>query len=193
MKTKTYLETFFLAIASFISFTTFAQLDTVLVTAQKRTELLQKVPLAVSSLSSKQVEAYRIWNIKDISGIIPNVYSADPGDGRDVNAIRGIATTSYDPSTAVYIDGVNQFNLDTYIPNLYDVERIEILRGPQGSLYGRNAMGGVINIITKQPNNYTSGSAELNWGNYGQKRLNLNIKTPILKDKLFNSNNLQVR
>ena len=162
-----------------------AQLDTVLVTAQKRTELLQKVPLAVSSLSSKQVEAYRIWNIKDISGIIPNVYSADPGDGRDVTAIRGIATTSYDPSTVVYIDGVNQFNLDTYIPNLFDVERIEILRGPQGSLYGRNAMGGVINIITKQPNNYTSGSAELNWGNYGQKRLNLNIKTPILKDKLL--------
>ena len=168
-----------------ISIKAFAQLDTVLVTAQKRTELLQKVPLAVSSLSSKQVEAYRIWNIKDISGIIPNVYSADPGDGRDVTAIRGIVTTSYDPSTAVYIDGVNQFNLDTYIPNLYDVERIEILRGPQGSLYGRNAMGGVINIITKQPNNYTSGSAELNWGNYGQKRLNLNIKTPILKDKLL--------
>ncbi len=162
-----------------------AQLDTVLVTAQKKTELLQKVPLAVSSFNSKQINAYRIWNIKDISGIIPNVYSADPGDGRDVTAIRGIATTSYDPSTAVYIDGVNQFNLDTYIPNLFDVERIEILRGPQGSLYGRNAMGGVINIITKQPTNNTSGSAELNWGNYGQKRMNLNIKTPIIKDKLF--------
>ncbi|MFZ9473245.1 MAG: TonB-dependent receptor, partial [Sediminibacterium sp.] len=153
--------------------------------AQKKTELLQKVPLAVSSFNSKQINAYRIWNIKDISGIIPNVYSADPGDGRDVTAIRGIATTSYDPSTAVYIDGVNQFNLDTYIPNLFDVERIEILRGPQGSLYGRNAMGGVINIITKQPTNNTSGSAELNWGNYGQKRMNLNIKTPIIKDKLF--------
>ncbi len=162
-----------------------AQLDTVLVTAQKKTELLQKVPLAVSSFNSKQINAYRIWNIKDISGVIPNVYSADPGDGRDVTAIRGIATTSYDPSTAVYIDGVNQFNLDTYIPNLFDVERIEILRGPQGSLYGRNAMGGVINIITKQPTNNTSGSAELNWGNYGQKRMNLNIKTPIIKDKLF--------
>ncbi len=162
-----------------------AQLDTVLVTAQKKTELLQKVPLAVSTFNSKQINAYRIWNIKDISGAIPNVYSADPGDGRDVTAIRGIATTSYDPSTAVYIDGVNQFNLDTYIPNLFDVERIEILRGPQGSLYGRNAMGGVINIITKQPTNNTSGSAELNWGNYGQKRMNLNIKTPIIKDKLF--------
>jgi iron complex outermembrane receptor protein len=185
MKTKAYLETFFFAIASCISFPIFAQLDTVLVTAQKRTELLQKAPIAVSTFNSNQVNAYRIWNTKDISGIIPNVYSADPGDGRDVTAIRGIATTSYDPSTAVYIDGVNQFNLDTYLPNLFDVERIEVLRGPQGSLYGRNAMGGVINIITKQPTNYSSGSAELSLGNYGQKRMNLNIKTPIIKDKLF--------
>ncbi len=185
MKIKAFLKTFLLISSSIISISALAQLDTVLVTAQKKTELLQKVPLAVSTFNSKQINAYRIWNIKDISGAIPNVYSADPGDGRDVTAIRGIATTSYDPSTAVYIDGVNQFNLDTYIPNLFDVERIEILRGPQGSLYGRNAMGGVINIITKQPTNNTSGSAELNWGNYGQKRMNLNIKTPIIKDKLF--------
>mgnify|MGYP000491046041 FL=1 len=185
MRKKPFLKTFLLISTSIISISALAQLDTVLVTAQKKTELLQKVPLAVSSFNSKQINAYRIWNIKDISGIIPNVYSADPGDGRDVTGIRGIATTSYDPSTAVYIDGVNQFNLDTYIPNLFDVERIEILRGPQGSLYGRNAMGGVINIITKQPTNNTSGSAELNWGNYGQKRMNLNIKTPIIKDKLF--------
>jgi iron complex outermembrane recepter protein len=185
MRKKPFLKTFILFSSSIISISALAQLDTVLVAAQKKTELLQKVPLAVSTFNSKQINAYRIWNIKDISGIIPNVYSADPGDGRDVTAIRGIATTSYDPSTAVYIDGVNQFNLDTYIPNLFDVERIEILRGPQGSLYGRNAMGGVINIITKQPTNNTSGSAELNWGNYGQKRMNLNIKTPIIKDKLF--------
>ncbi|MFN5987508.1 MAG: TonB-dependent receptor plug domain-containing protein, partial [Chitinophagaceae bacterium] len=161
MKTKVYLRTLFITISSFIYLPIFAQLDTIIVTAQKRTELLQKVPIAVSSFNSNQVSAYRIWNTKDISGIIPTVYSADPGDGRDVTAIRGIATTSYDPSTAVYIDGINQFNLDSYIPNLFDLERIEILRGPQGSLYGRNAMGGVINIITKQPTNYSSGSAEL--------------------------------
>ena len=185
MKTKAFLGTIFIAISSFIYLPIFAQLDTVIVTAQKRTELLQKAPIAVSTFNSNQISAYRIWNTKDISGIIPNVYSADPGDGRDVTAIRGIATTSYDPSTAVYIDGVNQFNLDSYIPNLFDVERIEILRGPQGSLYGRNAMGGVINIITKQPTNYSSGSAELSVGNYGQKRMNLNIKTPVIKDKLF--------
>ena len=185
MTKQAFSKTFIVFFLSTISIQVFAQLDTVKVTAQKRIELLQKAPIAVSNLNSQQITAFRVWNIKDMSGIIPNIYSADPGDGRDVTAIRGIATTSYDPTTAVYIDGVNQFNLDTYIPNLFDIDRIEILRGPQGSLYGRNAMGGVINIITKQPTNLTNGSAELTWGNYGQKRINANIRTALIKDKLF--------
>jgi iron complex outermembrane receptor protein len=87
MKTKAFLGTIFIAISSFIYLPIFAQLDTVIVTAQKRTELLQKAPIAVSTFNSNQISAYRIWNTKDISGIIPNVYSADPGDGRDVTAI----------------------------------------------------------------------------------------------------------
>lgn len=160
-------------------------LEDVIVTAQKRAEKLHNVPFAISSLNAKQIEDYRIRNIKELTSIIPNLYSADPGDARDVTSIRGIATTSYDPATAVYIDGVNQFGLDTYIPSLFDVERIEVLRGPQGTLYGRNAMAGVINIITKQPSNSSSGSASFSMGNYAQNRLNLNIKTPIIKNKLF--------
>src|SRR5690606_28633658 len=75
--------------------------------------------------------------------------------------------------------------LDTYIPYLQDVERIEVLRGPQGTLYGRNAMAGVINIVTRQPTNRTSGVVELNAGNYGQQRYLLSIRTPLVKDKLF--------
>ncbi|MBI3717685.1 MAG: TonB-dependent receptor [Sphingobacteriales bacterium] len=161
------------------------QLDEVIVSAQKREEVLQKLPLSVTALGSKQVEEYRLWDIKEITGIVPNLYSADPGDKRNVTSIRGIATTSYDPTVAVYVDGVNQFNLDTYIGSLFEVERIEVLRGPQGTLYGRNAMGGVINIITKQPTNLTSGFAELNIGNLGQQRYSLGIKTPLVKNKLF--------
>ena len=116
-------------------------METVYLTAQKRTEQLQKIPFAISAFSASQTEIFQLWNIRDLSGLTPNLYSAEPGDGREVSAIRGIATTSYDPATAIYIDGVNQFNLDTYIPVLFDIERIEILRGPQGALYGRNAMG----------------------------------------------------
>jgi iron complex outermembrane receptor protein len=161
------------------------QLDEVVVTAEKKEELLQKIPASITSLNAKQINAFGLWNTKEITGIIPNLYSADPGDARDVTSVRGIATSSYDPTVATYIDGVNQFSLDTYIPNLFDIERIEILRGPQGTLYGRNAMGGVINIITKQPNNTSSGFADISVGNYNQQRITAGIKTPLIKDKLF--------
>jgi iron complex outermembrane receptor protein len=161
------------------------QLDEVIVTAQKREEEVQQVPISISTLSAKEVQAYRIQNLKDITAIVPNLYSAGPGDNRNVTGIRGIATTSYDPAVVTYIDGVNQFSLDTYIPQLFDVERIEVLRGPQGTLYGRNALGGVINVITKQPTNETSGFAGLEFGNYGEQRYSLGLRAPLIKDKLF--------
>jgi iron complex outermembrane receptor protein len=161
------------------------QLDEVIVKAQKMQEPLQQIPLSVTSLSSQQVEDYRLWNLKDLTGIIPNLYSSNPGDNRNIISLRGIATTSYDPTVATYIDGVNQFGLDTYIPQLFDIEQIEVLRGPQGTLYGRNAMGGVINITTKQPLNKTDGFAEINAGNYGQQRYSLGLRIPLVRDKLF--------
>jgi iron complex outermembrane receptor protein len=160
-------------------------LDEILVTAEKKEALLQKIPASITALNSKQINAFGLWNTKEITGIIPNLYSADPGDARDVNSVRGITTSSYDPAVATYIDGVNQFSLDTYIPTLFDVERIEVLRGPQGTLYGRNAMAGVINIISKQPNNKTSGFADISIGNYKQQRITAGFKTPFIKDKLF--------
>lgn len=164
---------------------TLIQLEDVIITSQKKEERLQKVPISITSFNSSEIEKYKFWNNKDISGYVPNLYSADPGDNRDVVSIRGITTTSYDPAIATYIDGVSQFNLDTYIATLNDIERIEILRGPQGSLYGRNAMGGVIHIITKQPTNKTIGTAEVNIGNFGIKRYNAAIKTPLVKDRIF--------
>jgi iron complex outermembrane receptor protein len=161
------------------------QLDEVVVSAQKREEILQRLPLSVTALTAKQVQDYRLWDIKEITGIVPSLYSSDPGDKRNVTSIRGIATTSYDPAVATYIDGVNQFSLDTYISPLFDVERIEVLRGPQGSLYGRNAMGGVINIITRQPTNQVTGFAEMTLGDHGRQRYTAGFKLPLVKDKLF--------
>lgn len=160
-------------------------LDEVVVSAQKKEEALQKAALTVSALSARKVRDYRIWQANEITAIIPNLYSGNSGDDRNVTSIRGITTTSYDPAVATYIDGVNQFGLDTYIANLFDVERIEVLRGPQGTLYGRNAMGGVINIITRQPGNTTSGFAEVNIGNYNQQRYTAGFRTPVVKDKLY--------
>lgn len=161
------------------------RLSEIVVTAQKKEELLQKVPLSVTALSSKAVQDYRLWNAEDITAISPNLYSAEPGDKRNVSSLRGITSSSYDPAVTTYVDGVNQFNLDTYGNTLFDVERIEVLRGPQGTLYGRNSMGGVINIITKQPGAKTSGFAEASVGNHGQQRYTAGVRVPVVKDKLF--------
>lgn len=161
------------------------RLDEVVVTAQKREEEVQSVPISISTLSARQIQDYKVWNLKDITAIVPNLYSANPGDGRNVTGIRGIATTSYDPAVTTYIDGVSQFSLDTYIPQLFDVDRVEVLRGPQGTLYGRNAMGGVVNVITKQPTNAFSGFVEANAGNYGQWRYSIGLTGSLIKDKLF--------
>lgn len=125
------------------------------------------------------VQQSQIQNVNDLAVISPNLYASDPGDRRTVTSKRGIVTTSYDPAVAVYIDGVNQFNLDTYITQLFDIERIEVLRGPQGALYGRNAMGGAINIITRQPDRETSLFGEVTIANYNRKRLMAGIRTPI--------------
>jgi iron complex outermembrane recepter protein len=160
-------------------------LDEVIVSAQKREEMLQQLPFSISAFSARKVEDYRLWDTKSISGIVPGLYSSNPGEDRNVTSIRGITSTSYDPAVATYIDGINQFNLDTYIPQLFDVERIEVLRGPQGTLYGRNAMGGVINIITKKPGNVATGFASVSVGNYNRQRYNIGVRGPVIKDKLF--------
>lgn len=161
------------------------QLDAVIVTAEKKEENLQRVPFAISALNAKNVQEYGLQDLSALSAIIPNLYSNNPGDGRNVTAIRGIVSSSYDPSVTTYIDGVNQFTLDTYIPQLFDVASIEVLRGPQGTLYGRNAMGGVINILTQQPGNRTDAFAEASVGNYGAQRYTAGIRTPLIANRLF--------
>ena len=167
--------------------TIYTQLSEVLVTAQKKEEIVNQLPISITAFNSKQIENLRLRNIDEISIIVPNLYSSNPGDKRNVTSIRGITTTSYDPAIATYIDGVNQFSLDSYISTLYDVERIEVLRGPQGTLYGRNAMGGVINIITKQPTDNGNSFMEVSYGNYSSQRYVAGLKAPLIKKKLFTS------
>ena len=161
------------------------QLDAVVVTAQKSESNIQTVPISITALSSRDIEAYRLWASKDLKGIVSNMYAADPGDGRNVISIRGITSTSYDPAVVTYIDGVPQFTLNTYIPQLFEVDHIEVLKGPQGTLYGRNALGGVVNIVTKKPTDQGQASLELSVGNHGMQRYTFQLAAPLVKGKLF--------
>jgi len=140
---------------------------------------------SVTAFTARDIRASRLWSLQDISALVPGLYSAHPGDGRNVTTIRGIGTTSYDPAIVTYVDGVSQFNLDTYIPQLIDAERIEVLRGPQGTLFGRNAMGGVIQVKTRQPGNRTRLGLEIHVGNFGLRRSTGTLKAPLVKDRLY--------
>ena len=163
------------------------QLDEVVVSSDKIETRLQQTPVAVSSLSGQKLNDYRAWNIADLTALAPSLIVMEHGNSSGSNFIniRGTMGFTNEQSVATYVDGVYQFDFYSAPINFNNIERIEILRGPQGTLYGRNAFSGVVNIITKKPTNTTTGFATIDAGNYGQQRYTVGLNTPIVKDKLF--------
>lgn len=156
------------------------------VTANKREEDILKVATAITSLSAKKIEDNRIWSLGDLAAIVPNYAYQELGVAyQQIQSIRGIQAFSENPAVATYVDDVNNLDILANGSMFTDIERIEVLRGPQGTLFGRNAMGGVVNIITKKPTNKTSSFIEAGAGNLGLQRYSAGVKTPIVKDKLF--------
>ncbi|MEM1134597.1 MAG: TonB-dependent receptor [Bacteroidota bacterium] len=161
-------------------------LNEVVVTAQKNEQTIIETPLAITSLSAKKIQDTRTWNLSGLTALVPNYLYQELGVGfQQIQSIRGVQVFSENLAVATYIDGVNQLDILANGFQLTDVERIEVLRGPQGTLFGRNALGGVVNIITKEPTNETKGFAEIGVGNLGLQRHSLSVKTPIIKEKLF--------
>lgn len=161
-------------------------LGEVVVTAQKTEQNLLNIPVAVTSLSAKKVEDARVWELANLTAIVPNYLYSELGVAfQQIQSIRGVQVFSENPAVATYIDDVNALDILGGGFQMADIERVEVLRGPQGTLFGRNAMGGVVNIITKKPTNRTSSFAELSVGNLGLQRYNVGFKTPLVKDKLF--------
>lgn len=162
------------------------QLEPISVTANKREESIVKVNTSITSLSAKKLEDTRTWGLSGLSGLVPNYNYQELGvTFQQIQVIRGIQVFSENPAVSTYIDDVNNLDILANGFAFTDIERIEVLRGPQGTLYGRNAMGGVINIITRKPTNTTNGFAETSFGNLGLQRYSAGFKTPIIKDKLF--------
>lgn len=161
-------------------------LGEVVVTANKREEDILKVATSITSLSAQKVEQTRTVGLANLTALVPNYLYQELGVGfQQVQAIRGIQVFSENPAVATYIDDVNNLDILANGMMLTDIERIEVLRGPQGTLFGRNAIGGVVNIITKKPSNRTEGFAEVGMGNLSLQRHAAGFKTPIIKDKLF--------
>ncbi len=161
-------------------------LDTVTVTAQKTEENVQDVPIGISVFSDIDMEDKEIHTIGDISYYIPNFHFND-FDVASATTIRGISAEPATMSSAValYVDGVPLTNSLGFNILLEDIERIEVLRGPQGTLYGKNAEAGVINVITKQPDNTFTGKLGATIGEDNRQEAILHLKTPIIQDKLY--------
>jgi iron complex outermembrane receptor protein len=159
-------------------------LQEIVVTAQKREQNVQDVPIAVTALNSATLEVNRVSNVTDLSGLAPGVTVVTSAGGSQIPAfsIRGV--TSYgvvpgsDKEVSIYLDGVYISSSHGSIFNLPDAQSIEVLRGPQGTLFGRNATAGAISITTRDPNGKLGAEADLTIGNYGQRRERITFNTP---------------
>ena len=163
------------------------QLEDVVVSSEKREENLQKTPIAVTVLNAQQLSNYRVWDVRDLNALVPDLFVIEHAGSTGANFVnvRGIMGFTPEQSVATYVDGVYQFDYWSAPSPYNNIERVEVLRGPQGTLYGRNSLAGVINVITKKPTDTTTGQVELNVGNYGLQRYSAAISTPIIKSKLF--------
>lgn len=168
-----------------------ATLEEVLVTARKREESLQQVPMAVSAFSSSQLRDAQVDNIVDLERMTPNVTLTETGGlvGGSLSVfIRGIGQDpGFGQGVGIYLDDVYLNRTTGALLELYDVERVEILKGPQGNLYGRNTIGGAIKYITKQPSDQFEADVEVKAGDYDLVKVSANVSGPLIDDTLFGS------
>jgi len=162
-----------------------AALEEIVVTAQKREQNLQDVPISISAVSSQDLARRNISDLTDLRGQVPglSIGGSAGANASNVFAIRGVPglvqAIGSGQATAVYLDGVYLSRPDAAVFSLDDVERIEVLRGPQGTLYGRNATAGAINIITRDPGSELRGGLDLTYGNYDTFRARGSLSGPL--------------
>lgn len=166
-------------------------LEEIVVISQKRGEAenLQTVPISVAAITGAALAERQINNISGLANSIPNVQINRFSNSADsaVFTIRGVGVNDADPyvgtTVSVVVDGVVVGVNTAALLSLFDIERVEILRGPQGTLFGANTTGGVINVVTKQPTGELGGEAQLVYGNYDRINANFALNFPVT-DKL---------
>lgn len=161
----------------------------IVVTANKRSERLQDVPIAISALADKDVQNRHITSALDLNNIVPGLrLTTSDAAANPKIFIRGVGLSDFNPGSAsgvgIYVDGVYVGSPLAQLAGFYDIDRIEVLRGPQGTLYGRNTTGGAINVITKRPTWKYTGDASVDYGEYSSVTLNAGVGGPIIADKL---------
>jgi iron complex outermembrane receptor protein len=159
-------------------------LEEIIVTAQKREQKLQEVPIAVSVVSGSQVEAVGGFNVESLKQLVPSLNIRKTNTQLNQSLfLRGVGTINFaiaaQPSVAFVLDGVVLSSAGEAFGDMYDVERVEVLRGPQGTLFGKNASAGVVNVVSKRPGDELGGYVDLGWYEDNEMRLKAALDAPI--------------
>ncbi len=166
-----------------------AILEEITVTAERVSSSLQTTPIAISAFTPQGLETRQITNVLQAAAAIPGVMITPTTGGSNSARIhmRGAGQENggilYDPAVGVYIDNVYMPRINGQFFDLFDIDRLEVLRGPQGTLYGRNTNGGAIKIVTKRPSMELEANAEIGYGSYELTSAKLFMSGPIVKDK----------
>jgi iron complex outermembrane receptor protein len=161
------------------------------VTSRRREEALQEIPIAVSVIAGDQLEDIAASTVRELEGYVPNlsIYQGRNQSTTLTAFIRGVGQADplwgVDPGVGLYIDDVYIARAQGALLDVYDVERVEVLRGPQGTLYGKNTIGGAIKYVTRPLSNTPEGRITWNPGTFGTQEFRANISGPIVKDKLL--------
>src|SRR5271167_1524003 len=166
-------------------------LTEVVVTARRFTENLQDVPLAVTAISASTLQVQDVTNLQDLNSFVPNMkIAADRATSSTINAyIRGVGQADplwgNEPGVGVYVDDVYLARPQAALLDVIDVQDIEILRGPQGTLYGKNTIAGAIKYVTRDIDGPATLTASVTGGNFGEHDEKLNFSTPVIDDHVY--------
>src|SRR5882757_7885970 len=157
------------------------QLEEVVVSARRRDESFQNVPITVNVFTAQQIQSAGIENPRDFVAMVPNMTLVEVQNvGNSFITVRGISQArNSEPSVAVLVDGVLETNPYEFDQELTDIKQIEVLKGPQGALYGRNAIGGAIIIHTADPSDHFEGNAKVGVGNGLSEKAQVAVSGPI--------------
>ena len=164
-----------------------AFIEEIIVTARKRSENIQDVPVSVTAYTAADIEAKSITSLKQLAQFTPNFNMYNSGnDGSTTSevSIRGISNSIGGPGVGIYLDGVYLSRQQGIDLDLMDAERLEVLRGPQGTLFGKNTIGGAVNLVTVRPTDEFSGNAEVTYGEFDRIDGKVLLNIPLIPGKL---------
>ena len=164
-------------------------IEEIVVTARKREENLQQVPLSITAFTEATLDRAAIQNLDDLARFTTNLtFTQGPVGRRAAPVIRGIGlidTLGFDNHVGLFVDGVYMSNRSGLNVSMFDLERVEVVKGPQSALYGRNTFAGAINYITKRPADEVEGKVSATLGQYNDQRIMASFSGPIIEDELY--------